>query len=160
MRPAHHPVTSKLNPIVASRCLLLAALALALIGCGEESPPTPVAIATGDSCAFCRQAIAEKDRRFAAEFVTKDRFVRKFCDISCMVQHATTKVKKENVIAWFVADYASGEWVKGEDAVYVRSERFQTPRNGGILAYRDRSSAEALASQFQAQVIGFQELIK
>jgi nitrous oxide reductase accessory protein NosL len=140
--------------------VLLVVAAFLVAACGDKAPPTPVDIAAGDICVFRKQAIAENAKRFAAEFITRDRFVRKFCDISCMVQHAKTKVKKENVIAYFVADYPTGSWVKGEDAVYVKSERFETPMNGGILAFRDKASADSLSSQYQAQVLGFTELMK
>jgi nitrous oxide reductase accessory protein NosL len=153
-------LASSSKVILFLRGVLLVGAALMLVACGEEAPPAPANIVTGDSCVFCKQAMAEKDQRFAAEFITRDRFVRKFCDISCMVKHANTKVKKENVIAYFVADYPSGEWVKGEEAVYVKSDRFETPMNGGILAFRDKASADALSSQYQAQVLGFAELMK
>jgi hypothetical protein len=32
--------------------------------------------------------------------------------------------------------------------------------NGGILAFRDKASADSLSSQYQAQGLGFTELMK
>ncbi len=131
--------------------------ALLLIGCAKQ-PVKPVDIAQDDLCSYCRGVIAEK--QYAAEFITKDGFVRKFDDISCMVQHAKEKVKPQNIEAYFIVDFPTQKWVPAQQAKFVKSDKFTTPRNGGILAFQDAASAQKLASQYQAQVLTFDELMK
>ncbi len=137
---------------------LTAHVVFLLAACGSPSPAKPVDIAADDLCAFCKQAIT--DKRYAAEFVTKDGFVRKFDDIACMVQHAGTKVKKDNIEAYFAMDYPSAQWVKADEAYYLRSKRFKTPGGGGILAYKEKARAETTASQYQAEILKLGDVIK
>ncbi len=136
---------------------LLCASVLVLAACGKEVVPKPLDIAAGDTCLFCKKPITEK--RYAAEFVTKDGFVRKFDDIACMVQHAN-KVKKNNIAAYFATDYPSGTWVNASDAVYLRSEGFKQQVSGGILAYKDRARAEGIAAQYKAELVKFEDIMK
>jgi copper chaperone NosL len=136
---------------------LLVLASLALFGCQKE-PLKPVDIGKDELCTSCRSIILEK--RYAAEFITKDGFVRKFDDISCMVQHAKSKVKKENIAAFFMVDFPSQQWMAAQEAKCVKSDKFKTPRDGGILAFKDAAKAQALASQYQAQVLSFDDLMK
>ena len=136
---------------------LLVMAFLALFGCTKE-PLKPVDIVKDELCTSCRNMILEK--RYAAEFITKDGFVRKFDDISCMIQHAKTKVKKENISAFFMVDFPSQQWMTAQEAKFVRSDKFKTPKDGGILAFKDAAKAQALAAQYQAQLLTFDELMK
>jgi copper chaperone NosL len=151
-----------MSPVRRARsagAMLLAAAAILLMlftGCGS-SEIQPSAIVKDELCARCKSMIAEK--QYAAQFVTKDGFVRKFDDISCMVQHVE-RVNRKNISAFFAMDYASQSWVKGEEASYVRSDKFQTPRNGGILAFKDRNQARALSTQYHAELLTFADIIK
>jgi copper chaperone NosL len=136
---------------------LLAALVLVMLACGKEIVPKPLDITADDTCLFCKKPIVEK--RYAAEFVTKDGFVRKFDDIACMVQHAN-KVKKNNIAAFFATDYPSGTWINATDAVFLRSEGFKKQVAGGVLAYKDRSRAEGIAAQYKAELVKFDDILK
>ncbi len=137
--------------------IIPALLCLALLACTSSAPPKPQEIMQGDTCLFCKKPITEK--QFAAEFVTKDGFVRKFDEVACMLEHIK-KVKKANISAFFVTDYDSSKWMKAEDATFVRSNRFQTPNSGGILAFSQKPRAQSLATQFQAEVLSFADLTK
>ncbi len=136
---------------------LLACAFIALSAC-QKVDPKPVDIANGDLCLRCKMAITEK--QYAAEFVTKDGFVRKFDDLGCMLQHAQGKGFKGNILAYFTVDYPSKQWMKAEEGNYVKSEKFQTPMNGGILAFKDKSAAEKLAANYQAQLLTFNQLLQ
>ena len=135
---------------------LLTGALLAVSAC-QKAEPKPLDIVTGDTCYRCRAPITEK--HFAAEFVTKDGFVRKFDDISCMTQHAA-KVGKKNIEAYFVADFPSQQWLKGEEAFFVQSEQINTPRNSGILAFKTQAQAKALADQYKGKLLKFDDLVK
>ena len=137
--------------------ILFCAAALAMLACGKEIVPKPLDITADDTCLFCKKPITEK--RYAAEFVTKDGFVRKFDDIACMVQHAN-KIKRANIAAFFTTDYPSGTWVNAGEAVYLRSEGFKKQVAGGILAYRDKARAEGIAAQYKAELVKFDDILK
>jgi nitrous oxide reductase accessory protein NosL len=125
--------------------------------CSRAAPPKPVDITQGDTCAYCKKPIA--DMRFAAEFATNDGFVRKFDDIGCMIDHGK-KDKSGAIAAFFVVDYDKKAWMKAEDMSYLRSKNLKTPNGSGIAAFADRSRAQALASQFQGEAVGFNDLMK
>ena len=124
--------------------------------CGT-SEVLPVDIAKDELCARCKSMIAEK--QYAAEFITKDGFVRKFDDLSCMIQHAE-RVKRDSIAVFYAVDYASQHWIKAEEARFVRSDKFKTPRDGGILAFEDHSQAKALSTQFNAELLAFSDILK
>jgi len=136
------------------------ALALSVVllaGC-QKAPLKPVDLVTDDLCSYCKGVIVEK--QYAGEFITRDGFVRKFDDISCMVKHAKEKVKPQNIAAYYVMDFPTQKWVSTQDVKFVRSDKFTTPKNGGILAFQDAGQAQKLASQYQAQILSFDELLK
>ncbi len=135
----------------------LSLLSWLMFGCQKE-PLKPVDLVDDDLCAYCRGVITEK--QYAAEIITKDGFVRKFDDISCMVAQAKERVKPQNIAAYFVMDFPTQKWVSGQDAKFVKSDKFKTPKDGGILAFQDPAKAQALAAQYQAQVLSFDELMK
>ncbi len=132
--------------------------ALVCVGACAQADIKPQNITENDVCFRCKAAIV--DKHYAAELVTKDGFVRKFDDIGCMIQYAKEKIGKGNVAAYYATDFPSVQWVKADDAFFVKSDKFQTPAGGGILAFKDQAKAQALASQYQAQLVPFKDLIQ
>ena len=53
----------------------------------------------------------------------------------------------------FVADYETREWTKGSSALFVRTEKVDTPMGGGMLAFSDPARAAAAARTFGARVL-------
>lgn len=138
--------------------LIILGFAVLTSGCGQTAPPAkPVDIAKDDTCTRCKKPVV--DIQYAAEFITKDGFVRKFDDIACMLDHAR-KVTPAKVAAFYTMDYDKKVWMKAEDAAYVRSQRFKTPNDGGILAFSSKERAQALATQYQAESVSFGDLLK
>jgi nitrous oxide reductase accessory protein NosL len=129
-----------------------------LIGAAcEKAPPKPVSISKNDVCFYCKSPIA--DTAFAAAFVTKDGFIRKFDDISCFIANAK-KVGKKNIKAFYAMDALSRTSYPAEQLQYVRSIRLQTPQKGGIIAIQDAAKAQGIAGRYQGEVVRFDELIK
>jgi copper chaperone NosL len=137
--------------------MMTAVIVFSLTGC-QKVELKPVDITENDICFRCKSPIA--DKHYAAELVTKDGFVRKFDDMGCMLQHAKTKIGKDNIVAYYVMDFPSQQWVKAEEAGYVKSDQFKTPKDGGILAFKDRGKAAAFAAQYKMQTSAFDDLIK
>jgi copper chaperone NosL len=150
-------ILSSLRKSTVSLGVLLACMLIGLCSCQSTAELKPLDIKPNDTCHFCKLAIEQV--QYAAEFITKDGFTRKFDDIDCMVKSAQ-KVKKTNVAAFYVMDYANKQWVKGEEASFVKSERIQTPMNSGIIAFKEKSTADSVASQYGGTVISLNDLIK
>jgi copper chaperone NosL len=136
---------------------LFICLLIGLCSCQSTAELKPSDITSTDTCTFCKMTIDQV--QYAAEFITKDGFTRKFDDIGCMIKHSD-KVKKTNIAAYYVMDYANKQWVKGEEAQFVQSEKIETPMNSGIIAFKDKSTADNVASQYGGKVVGLNDLIK
>ncbi len=130
-------------------------LAACLLTACQPKMTEPVDIAPDDTCSFCRMAISEK--RLAAEFWSRDTALYKFDDVACMVNHLKRGKGRQDIQACFVMDYDARRWLRAEEAYYVRSPQIKTPMGGGIIAFADRSSAEATASRYQGQMLRFDE---
>jgi len=139
------------------RKLLPAFAAIAFVAC-QQPTYKPVEIAQNDVCFRCKAPIAEK--QYAAEFATKDGFVRKFDDIVCMADYVQNKMKKDSIGAFYVVDYATKEWLPADQAAFVKSEQFKTPQNGGILAFKDKGQAEKIAAQYKAKLLAFGDIVQ
>jgi copper chaperone NosL len=103
-------------------------------------------------------AISEK--RYAAEFIDSDGQVFKFDDFGCMRNFIKQKRSISPVQATFVMDFDQRQWIKAENAYYVRSSEFQTPMNGGIVAFKDQSNGQAAAAKYHGAMFGFAEVMK
>src|SRR5262249_16276483 len=78
-----------------------------------------------------------------AEFLNRDGDVFKFDDIGCMANYIVEKKAGESITAYYVVDFDSKQWLKAEEASLVASPNFHTPMGGGMVAFKDRSRAEA-----------------
>jgi copper chaperone NosL len=133
------------------------AMMVLLAGC-YKATFAPVAIESTDMCSFCRMSISEV--RYAAELIDSDEQAFKFDDVGCMVNFIKQKRSNAPVRATFVMDYEHREWLKAGDAFYVRSSELRTPMNGGIVAFKDRSSAEAAVTKYHGTLLQFAEVTK
>ena len=138
-------------------CLLLTAFCLLLSACSPKSAePQPPEIAYGqDMCDACGMIIS--DAKFAAATLLTSGEALRFDDIVEMVtyhmDHPEAQVK-----AWFVHDYPSEAWLRGETAFFVLSDQLQTPMGGGVAAFEKKSEAEAFAVEKDGQVLTLDEL--
>ena len=133
------------------------ALLFVLASC-QSATLEPVVIEANDMCAFCRMSISEK--RYAAELIDHDGEVSKFDDIGCMANFRKQKNDDGSTAATFVMDFERREWLKAEDAFYVRSPEFKTPMSGGVVAFKDEANAQAAAAKYHGTMLRFAELTK
>ncbi len=104
----------------------------------------PVEILPGDVCDLCKMHIT--DKKFSAQYILKNRTVRKFDDIGCMVESYLKE--KKDIAVIYVVDFETGEWIKVQDAVFIKG--FTTPMDYGFAAFKkDKRSG-----------INFEELVK
>jgi copper chaperone NosL len=147
------------SPKIQSNLMRLCAALLIsvswLSGCGAVKFE-PAEIAADDVCSFCKMAISE--RQYAAQFINRDGDVFKFDDIGCLTSHLKTKQSRGDIAAIFVLDYDARQWVKAEQSYFVKSEEFNTPMSGGIVAFSVRAKAEEAAAKYHGKMLGFGEV--
>jgi copper chaperone NosL len=129
---------------------------LTLAGCWK-SPVMPENINSDDACYFCKSPIAEPE--YAAEFLTASGSVHKFDDMVCLIASARV-TGKDNIKSIYVMAADLKTWAPAEQVTFVRSDKLRTPKNGGLIAFKDPSKAQDLASRYQAELVKLDDLIK
>jgi hypothetical protein len=132
------------------------ACVLMIAGC-RKPPVMPVNLSPDDVCDLCKSTIAQPE--FAAEFLAKSGSVRKFDDMACLIASANA-MGKDQIQSFYVMDSKSITWTPVEQAYFVRSDKIRTPKNGGLIAFKDLSEAQSLASRYQAELVKFSDLVK
>jgi copper chaperone NosL len=120
-------------------------LFLWFFGCGS-SEVKPVDIYPEDMCANCKMAFS--DHRFASEIVTDQAEAHKFDDIGCMFKFKA-KHTEVNVVAMYLKDYDTKEWIPYERATIVETD-VETPMGSGKVAFADSTKAREFARQHPA----------
>ncbi len=137
--------------------LALALVTLLAIACSSEPDlDQPPEIRYGeDSCDRCLMIINEA--RFAAAYVTEDGTARRFDDIGGMVAHDAEM--QEDVAVYWVHDFETEEWIRADEAYFVKSDEQITPMGFGIVAFTTHDQAEMWAGERQAMVMDFSQLV-
>jgi len=153
---AFTPAT-RLKPCVKERTtlLLLITLLLLLVGC-QTSGIEPVTLSSEDMCSYCKMAISEK--RYAAELIDSEGQAFKFDDIGCMANFIKNKKDPAKTSASFAMDFNERQWIRAEDAFYVRSSELSTPMNGGLIAFKTEAKAQEAAAKFHGKLLRFKDI--
>ena len=134
--------------------LLLTALSACTTPASDPQPPE---ITYGqDMCDQCGMVIGEA--RFAAAILLSSNKYLKFDDIGEMLAYKKARPETQ-VEAWFVHDYNSEEWLRGESAFFVRSTSLQTPMGTGIVAFKERAVADKFAAENNGIVFNLKEIL-
>lgn len=144
------------------RLLLLVLLSAFLLaacrrGATEAAPP---AIRYGeDPCTECNMIIS--DPRYAAGYayeIAPGRYESlAFDDIGDLLVHMA-KHPEHKIVAWYVHDYTTEEWLDATTAYYVRSDEIHSPMGHGLAAHATRDAAEALAQSKSGVILDWQGL--
>ena len=132
----------------------LAAVSLAACRSGIDFSQPPDIVYGEDVCERCYMIINEA--RYAAAYVTEDGKAHLFDDIGGMF--AYDNAAAGDVIVHWVHDYDTQEWLKAEEAHYVKADHI-TPMGFGIVAFADQERAEAWAAEQGGLVTTFDELL-
>lgn len=135
-----------------TRILIFPFLLFAIISCKNESEKKPVEILYGqDSCERCKMIISEKT--YSAEYILLDGEARKFDDIGCMIHFQNGEEGKgDKILAQYVRDYNTGDWIDATKAYFVRSKDIITPMGHGLAAFKYEESARRLADKVHGTV--------
>jgi copper chaperone NosL len=94
---------------------------------------------------------------FASEIVTPDGEVYKFDDIGCMIEFSNAKELPEGSVM-FVRDFYTREWIKIEDALFVKSEKIQTPMNYFVVTFKTRETLERFMKEYGGEEFPYEQL--
>jgi copper chaperone NosL len=127
--------------------LIFSIILFSIISCKNETEIKPVEILYGqDSCERCKMIISEKS--YSAEYILLDGEARKFDDIGCMIHFAYGEESKgEKILAKYVRDYNTGNWIDANEAYFVWSKDIVTPMGYGLAAFKDDETARRLAGK-------------
>jgi copper chaperone NosL len=142
------------KPTLWAWCLIVG---VAVFANCQKRTVEPVAIAAEDMCSYCKMVISEK--QYAAELIDSEGQAFKFDDIGCMLNFVKKGSVSISASSFFVMDFDERQWIKADDAYYVRSSDLTTPMNGGIIAFKDRSPARQAADKYHGKLLRFKELL-
>jgi len=141
--------------------LLLLVVSLLLSACARgETTPTPPTIRYGeDTCAHCNMIIS--DPRYAAGYayeISDGRYESlAFDDIGDLLADLGEQTDR-HIVAWYVHDYESEEWLDATTAYYVISKQIMSPMGHGISAHATQAAAEQMAQAKEGAVFDWQGL--
>lgn len=136
------------------RATILIALTLALAGCAAAKP---INVVYGEACWRCRQPI--NDKQLAGELVAKNGLASKFRTVHCM---ATWIAQQKTPVdgRFYVTDFASGKWIKADDATYVYTVVSTTTMKQDYLAFKDRAAAEERVARGNATLASWDDVLE
>jgi copper chaperone NosL len=128
----------------------MVAAAVLSVGCRASAAGPPAIELDRTACSECGMLVSEPV--FAAASRDGNGQTRVFDDVRCLRKaHASTGTK--NTQFWF-HDARDASWIDGQQAVFVEFASLQTPMAGGLLAFRDRATADAEAAARHGRVVG------
>lgn len=122
----------------------------ASLACGVNGEAPPAIEVDSTPCAHCGMLVSEA--LFAAAYKAAGGEARVFDDIACLVRSAKREGHPDALRFWF-HDAATGQWIPGADASFVKSDRLRTPMSGGLVAYRGLSAAQRGAVEHHGHAI-------
>ncbi|NPA41842.1 MAG: hypothetical protein GXO18_06150 [Aquificae bacterium] len=138
--------------------LLLPPLLFILLSCEVKPEPEPIEYGK-DSCAFCLMIIA--DAGFSAELKTKKGKVFKFDSIECLAAYILSgKVKEEEILAMWVADFPTKELVRVEEVKFLVSDKLRSPMGLNISAFVKEEDLKEAHRNFGGKILTWEDVLK
>lgn len=138
------------------RSILILAAALIVVGCSRrEQGLGPPDVPYGQTdCSQCGMSVSDEHYAAAAivEIPDGGRVARVFDDIGCLFAYEREQ-HEGKVLARYVKDYWTHQWVPAGEAFYVRGKAIQSPMGYGLLATAKAESAAALAKDKAGQAV-------
>jgi len=135
------------------KALLFFFFGFLLFSCSKEIKPEE--IEPHDICYLCKMAISQLE--FATEIVTPDGEVYKFDDLGCMIEFSKMRELPKGSVM-FVRDFYTKEWVKIQEAYFVRSEKIQTPMNYFIVTFKTRETLDKFMEEYGGEEFPYEQL--
>ena len=138
--------------------VLVAAFALIITSgvYGMDMGPVPAKIA---DCKKAPSEITGEVRKFS--FISTGKTEAAFTDIGCALVYRKTLCASESVDFdenAVVHDYNTGEAIAFETSFYVADSGVETPAGYGIIAFKDKASAEKFTAAGKGGILKFYDL--
>jgi copper chaperone NosL len=128
-------------------------LLFAACGGGGSSDGPPEIRYGLEECSYCRMIVSEE--RFAAA-LTAGTGRAVFDDVGCLVSYLGERQVADPAI--WVHDHAARGWLRASGAWFVRDPAGGTPMGSGLVAFAERSAAEAFAGGRGVEVLSWDQL--
>lgn len=140
---------TKIVKVIAVIGLLLLATA-----CNQE--PAEVHY-DSDECAHCKMMIT--DEQFASQIVTDKGKALKFDAIECMAVYQRENADQFEGAILYVSNYNQpGNWLKVEEAQFVKSEVVNSPMGESLLAFPSKEEAQMHVSEWPGRLLEWAEV--
>ena len=116
----------------------------------------PVAVHDGDQCFRCRRPIVE--RAMAGELMDGNRFASKFRAPGCMAKYLAAHPEETGTI--FVTDYATGKWIRPEQALFVPVLLNRDTGESDYRAFLSKANADVAAAELHTVPIAWQTVME
>ncbi len=138
---------------------LVVLVAAAVAGCGDTAAASeaPEINYGRDICIECGMII--DDPRFAAAYRTADGTEKKFDDLGGLILTGREEGVLDDAQVW-VSDFDEKELIDGRTAYFVPTLGVASPMGHGILAFGDKSRAEAMATELDGEVLTWDAVVE
>lgn len=111
-----------------------------------------------DACAFCKMTLM--DKHYGAEVVTKKGKVFVVDDTNCLVQFLKKGgVPSDEIAGRYITDYAhSGILLEVEKAIFLHSDKLNTPMASGLAAFAGPNDLDSVKSQTGGEVMRWEQV--
>lgn len=111
-----------------------------------------------DACAFCKMTLM--DKHYGAEVVTKKGKVYILDDTNCLVQFLKKGgVASGDIAGRYITDYThTGVLLEVEKAVFLRSDKLNTPMASGLAAFANLNDLDGVKSQTGGDVLRWEQV--
>lgn len=148
-----------MKPSLRTLAISLISLTLALAGCRREADFSPPQILLGQTeCDLCKMIVSEEPYAAAAVFESPEGMKKlAFDDIGCLLRFLRQSPHLTHV-ACYVHDHATRDWLNAVDAVFVLSDKLQTPMASSLCASATETAAQEILKKYPGRTFKFLEL--
>lgn len=138
------------------------ALTVLLLGLGAAAcgvAPQPLQVGA-EECAHCRMVVAEP--QFAAQALNAKGKAFSFDAVECLAAWVNSgELPMDDLHSAWVADHAAPhDWVRVEEATFLRTPAVHTPMGMGMVAHRDASQALRMQAQRGGEILRWDEVLR
>ncbi len=137
--------------------LATAALVLPLLFWHCATGPQPINYGS-DNCSFCKMTLM--DKHYGAEIVTRKGKVYKLDDINCLVKFQKKGgLQAAEIAGRYLVDYNhSGVFVPAEQALFLQSDKLNTPMASGMAAFANRNDLDQVIAQTGGAILNWEQV--
>lgn len=120
------------------------------------SSARPIAVRAGDQCFRCRRPIVETS--MAAELMDGNRFGSKFRAPGCLAKYLVDHPGETGTT--FVTDYASGKWMRTDQALFVPVLLNRNTGEADYHAFLNKADADAASAESRVAPIDWKTVLE